>query len=426
MSRPDSIERIWAREVLNFRGVPTVEAEVHLADGSIGRAAVATGISAGIHEVVQLRDKDAGRYAGMGVLNAVGNVLKQIAPALKGMPASGQQAIDKKLNELDGTPDKGRIGSNAILAVSLAVGKAAAASQKLPLFRYLGGEGPFKLPVPLYDILMGGAHAKGAVDFQEFLLVPTGFATFGEALHAGGAVYRTLGKVFEKRGMRIPNFGGPIPASVKSNREAMDLLMQAIEDAGYKPGVDCFVALDAATSELYRDGRYVLAREDRVLDTGEMIDLWERWLDDYPFISLEDGAAEDDWEGWKELTARLGGRLQLVGDDHFTTNPARIRRGIEEKGANAVLIKPNQIGTLSETLDAMVTAHSAGWACQLSSRSGEAEDTTIADLSVLPISGQIKDGPPNAEPVLKYNRLLRIEEDFGSDAEYAGLGAFDR
>ncbi len=432
MSKPDVIEGITAREVLNFRGIPTVEAEVVLTDGSCGRAAVATGISAGVHEVVQLRDEDTNRYDGMGVINAVENVTKKIAPLLMGASASDQRAIDEKMIDLDGTPEKGRIGSNAILAVSLAVGKAAAASRKLPLFRYLGGEGPFRLPVPLYDVLMGGSHAtavggsreKEAVDFQEYLLIPAGLPSFSEALHAGVAVYKTLGEALEKRGLRVRNVGGPMTADLKSNREAMDVLMEAIEAAGYKPGVDCFVGLDAAASEFYEEGRYVLASEGRTLDSGEMIELWSRWLSDYPFISLEDGLAEDDWEGWKEMTARLGNRLQLVGDDHFTTNPARIRRGIEEKGANAVLIKPNQIGTLSETLDAMETAQAAGWSSQLSSRSGEGEDTTIADLAVLPSSGQIKEGPPNKESILKFNRLLRIEEELGDGAGYARLKTF--
>lgn len=424
MSSPDAIERVWAREVLNFRGDPTVEAEVVLADGSSGRGAVAAGISAGSHEVGQLLDGDSARYAGKGVLRAVENVRTEIGAAIKGMRASDQEAVDHRLLDLDGTPGKSQLGANAILAVSLATAQAAAASRKVPLFRHLGGDGPFRLPVPVYDMLAGGAHARDAVDFQEYLVIPAGVASFQEALHAGVSIYRVLGELLQAQGHNVRPASGPFAPSLRSNREAIEVLMTAVERAGYKLGDECFVGMDAATSELHRDGKYVLAREGRSLTSEEMADLWAEWLDAYPIVSIEDGMAEEDWEGWQILTRRIGDRVQLVGDDLFTTNPARVREGIELGAANAVLIKPNQIGSLTETLETMRTAREAGWAAMLSSRSGESEDTTIADLAVLEEAGQIKMGPPCVQGIVKYNRLLRIAEELGEDAEYAGRAAF--
>ncbi len=428
MTNPDVIDCVWAREVLDSRGNPTVEAVVLLADGSSGQAMVPSGASTGTHEAVELRDGDARRFGGRGVLKAVQNVREVIAPALKGMRASRQEEIDRKLLELDGTPDKGKLGANAILAVSLATAHAAAASRRLPLYRYLGGEGQFRLPVPMLNILNGGRHAQGSTDFQEFMVVPAGLPTFREALRAAAEVYQALKALLQKQGhsANVGDEGGFAP-SLGSNREAVELIVAAIESAGYRPGEECFIALDPATSEIYDDGRYVLAREGRSLTPQEMVEFWAEWADAYPIVSIEDGMAEDDWEGWQALTKRLGHKVQLVGDDLFTTNPERIKRGIELEAANAVLIKPNQIGCLTETLEAIRIAREAGWANVMSHRSGETEDTTIADLAVAWDTGQIKTGAPcRTDRVAKYNRLLRIEEELGTRGVYAGREVYPR
>ena len=424
MANPDAITRIWAREVLNFRGHPTVEGEVILADGSYGKAAVPAGISTGSSEAIQLLDGDPKRFGGKGVLRAVENVKRVIAPALKGMKATRQKEVDEKLLNLDGTPDKSRLGANAILAVSLATAYAAAASLKVPLYRHLGGEGPFRLPVPVFDMLAGGSHAQSSVDFQEYLVIPAGLSSFAEALQAGANVYRALGEILRLKGYSVPEGSGPYLPSLSSNREGVEVIAAAIEKAGYKLGKECFIGIDAAASELYEDGNYALTGEGRKLTAQEMVSLWAEWVEAYPIVSIEDGLAEEDWEGWQALTRRIGDKVQLVGDDLFTTNPARIQKGIELKAANAVLIKPNQIGTLTETMEAMRMAKEAGWAAMVSSRSGETEDTTIADLAVLDGAGQIKTGPPCHKSIVKYNRLLRIAEELGDKGEYAGLRVF--
>jgi enolase len=426
MAKTAKIAKIWAREVLNFRGNPTVEAEVFLSDGSYGKAAVPAGISTGKSEAVQLFDGDPARFSGKGVLRAVKNVRKVIAPALVGLKAEGQEEIDEALLRLDGTPDKSRLGANAILGVSLAVAHAAAASRKISLFRYLGGDGPFRLPVPVYDMLAGGSHAQSTVDLQEYLVMPAGAPTFAEAIHAGFRVYQALREVLKAKGHAISQPGGPLTPSLRSNREGVEAILEAIEKAGYRPGKEIFIGIDAATSELYEDGKYVLKGEGRTLSSAEMVELWAEWVAAYPILSIEDGLAEEDWEGWQVLTRRIGDRVQLVGDDFFTTNPARIRKGIGLKAANAVLVKPNQIGTLAETLKAIDTARKAGYGAMLSSRSGETEDFTISELSVLDGAGQIKTGPPNLQYIVKFNRLLRIAEELGGKGKYAGLRPFKK
>ena len=426
MGKSAKIEKIWAREVLNFRGNPAVEAEVFLTDGSYGKAAVPAGISTGSSEAVQLFDGDPGRFGGKGVLRAVKNVRKVIAPALQGLKADQQEKIDEALLQLDGTPDKSKLGANAILGVSLATAHAAAASRKISLFRYLGGEGPFRLPVPVYDMLAGGSHAQSTVDFQEYLVMPAGVPTFLDAIEAGFRVYQALREVLKAKGHVITQPGGPLMPSLRSNREGVEVVAQAIEKAGYKLGKEVFIGIDAATSELYEDGKYVLKGEGRTLTSQEMVELWAEWIASYPILSIEDGLAEEDWDGWQVLTKRIGDRVQLVGDDFFTTNPARIRKGIELKAANAVLIKPNQIGTLTETLEAIRAAREAGYGAMLSSRSGETEDFTISELSVLKGAGQIKTGPPNLQYIVKFNRLLRIAEELGRKGTYAGLRPFKR
>jgi len=428
MTSSDTIECVWAREVMDSRGNPTVEAEVLLAGGSLGRAIVPSGASTGVHEAVELRDDDPKRFGGKGVLKAVKHVREVIAPAIKGMSASRQDEIDKKLLALDGTPNKGKLGANAILSVSLATAHAAAAARKQPLYRYLGGVGRFQLPVPMLNILNGGQHAQNSTDFQEFMVVPAGFPSFREALRAGAEVYQILKKLLQKQGhsTNVGDEGGFAP-SLGSNVEAVDVIVEAIKAAGYKPGEECFISLDPATSEIYEDGKYVLAREGRSLTSQEMVDFWAEWVAKYPIVSIEDGMAEDDWDGWQALVARLGDKVQLVGDDLLTTNPERIRRGIDLKAANAVLVKFNQIGSLTETLEAITTARNAGWSNVMSHRSGETEDTTIADLAVAWDTGQIKTGAPcRTDRVAKYNRLLRIEEELGDEGEYAGLGAYPR
>ena len=426
MSKSVRIEKIWAREVLNFRGNPAVEAEVFLMDGSYGKAAVPAGISTGTSEAAQLLDGDPGRFGGRGVLRAVKNVRKVIAPALQGMKVDQQEKIDEALLRLDGTPDKSRLGANAILGVSLAAAHAAAASRKISLFRYLGGDGPFRLPVPVYDMLAGGAHAQSTVDFQEYLVMPAGVSTFMDSIEAGFRVYQALREVLKTKGHVITQPGGPLTPSLRSNREGVEVVAQAIEKAGYKLGQEVFIGIDAAASELYENGKYVLKGEGRKLTSQEMVELWAEWIAAYPILSIEDGLAEEDWEGWQILTRRIGDRVQLVGDDFFTTNPARIRKGIELKAANAVLIKPNQIGTLTETLEAIHTARKAGYGAMLSSRSGETEDFTISELSVLKGAGQIKTGPPNLQYIVKFNRLLRINEELGGKGKYAGLKPFKK
>jgi enolase len=419
----DVIVKIWAREVLNFRGNPTVEAEVFLADGSYGKAAVPAGISTGSSEAVQVLDGDFARFNGKGALKAVENVRKVIAPALKGLKATRQKEIDQKLIDLDGTPDKSRLGANAILGVSLAAAYAAAANRKISLFRYLGGKGPFRLPVPVYDMLAGGSHAQSTVDLQEYLVIPSGVPAFQDAIQAGSKIYQALREALQAKGHKITQVGGPLAPSLKSNREGVEFVAEAIERAGYTLGKEVFIGIDAATSELYKEGKYILKGEGRTLTSKEMVDLWAEWVASYPIVSIEDPLAEEDWEGWQAVTERLGNKVQLVGDDLFTTNPARIRKGIELKAANAVLIKPNQIGTLTETLKAIRLAKKTGYGAMISSRSGETEDTTICDLSVLDGAGQIKTGPPNLQYIVKFNRLLRIAEELGSRAKYAGHGA---
>lgn len=425
MSQSDAISEVTAYEIFNFRGIPTVEAEVILTDGSRGRGAVAAGISAGSSEVHLLRDGDPKRFNGQGVLNAVRNVREIIRPALLGLPANQQETIDRKLLELDGTPEKSRLGGNATLAVSLAVARAAAASRRLPLYQYLAGDEPLALPVPCFDLFRGGAHGTDSVDLQEYLLIPAGLKTFSEALESGVRVYNELFKLLLERGFNVQPVG-PLAAPLSSNLEPVKFMIEAIERAGYRLGDQCFVGIDAAMSELYQDGKYVLACEKRELTASELAGLWKEWVDNYPIISIEDAMSEEDWEGWQAVTQKIGERVQLVGDDLFTTNPKRVKKGIELEAANAVLVKPNQIGTLSETMETMTLAHQAGWGVMLSTRSGETEDTVVSDLSVLTQSGQIKTGPVNGASVVKHNQLLRIEQELGKKATYKGKEAFKR
>jgi len=421
------LKDIKAREILDSRGWPTLEAEVVLSDGSSGRAAVPSGASTGRHEAVELRDGDAARFSGKGVLRAVANVNEIIAPALAGLPADDQPAVDQRLIELDGTANKSKLGANAILAASLAVARAAANSKGQPLYRYLSDDSDYRLPVPLLNILNGGRHAADSTDFQEFMVVPAGATSFSQALRMGAEVYHSLKAVLKDRGLNtsVGDEGGFAPA-LSSNKEALELIILAISQAGYKPGRDCFLALDPAASEFYRDGKYVLAREGLALTSGQMVEFYVNWVADYPIISIEDGLAEDDWDGWRLLTQRLGSEVQLVGDDLYVTNIDRLRRGIELAASNSILIKPNQIGTLTETVAAVRMAKDVGWTAVVSHRSGETEDTTIADLSVGLDIGQIKTGAPaRTERTAKYNRLLRIEEELGERAVYAGKNAFN-
>jgi len=430
------IELVDAREILDSRGNPTIEVDVVLGDGSVGRAAVPSGASTGAHEAVELRDGDKARFGGKGVLTAVRNVTDRIAPELYGMDAADQAGLDDLLRELDGTPNKAALGANAILGVSLACAHAAAAAHDEPLYRYLGGVGARVLPVPMFNILNGGKHAQDSTDFQEFMVMPVGLATFPEALRAGAEIFGALRTILHDEGHATGqgDEGGFAP-SLGSNQVAVEVILRAIEKAGYRPGEDVAIALDPATTELVEEGsggdagptRYRLATENRTLESGELIDLWADWASRYPIISLEDGLAEDDWAGWAELTRRLGDRLQLVGDDLFVTNVDRIERGIEEASANSVLIKLNQIGTLTETIDAIALARRAGWTAVVSHRSGETEDTTISDLVVAMGTGQIKTGAPSrSERVAKYNRLLRIDGELGEGAMYLGRAAFGR
>jgi enolase len=421
------IETLQAREILDSRGNPTVEVECVLVDGSAGRAAVPSGASTGAFEAVELRDGGA-RYRGKGVEQAVANVESVIAPALLGRDASDQRAVDLALLELDGTDDKSNLGANAVLGASLAVAKAAAMSHGLPLYAYLGGANAHVLPVPLMNIVNGGEHADSNVDFQEFMVAPIGFPTFAEALRAGAEVYHALKDVLRERGLStsLGDEGGFAP-DLPSNADALSRLMEAIERAGYQPGEEIALAMDVASTEFFVDGSYRLEGEGRELTSTDMVDLLVELVEEFPIISVEDGMAEDDWSGWQALTARIGDRCQVVGDDLFVTNAERVRHGIAEGSANSVLVKVNQIGTLTETVETVELAHRAGWTCMISHRSGETEDTTIADLAVALNAGQIKTGAPaRSDRVAKYNQLLRIEERLGDAARYAGAAAFTR
>jgi enolase len=418
------INLVHGREILDSRGNPTVEVEVTLEGGVRGTAKVPSGASTGTHEAVELRDGDAKRFGGKGVLGAVGNVNGELAQAVRGHDVTDQAGLDRLMIELDGTPNKGRLGANAILGVSLAAAQALAAHEGRGLYSVLADGAT--LPVPMMNIINGGAHADTDVDFQEFMVVPVGLPTFTEALRAGAEVFHALKAAIKKRGLSTGqgDEGGFAP-DLKSNREAMDLLIEGIQAAGYEPGKDVAIALDPATSELYRDGSYHLKGEGRTLSSEEMIDMWEEWTKAYPVLSIEDGLAEDDWDGWKLLTDRIGAHTQLVGDDLFVTNPQRLQQGIDRGVANAILVKVNQIGSLTETLDAMRMARGASYAAVMSHRSGETEDTTIADLAVATNAGQIKTGAPSrSERVAKYNRLLVIEAELGTRARFPGRSAF--
>jgi enolase len=424
-----TIELIRGREILDSRGDPTVAVDVILGDGSRGTAMVPSGASTGAHEAVELRDGDKARYRGKGVRKAVSNVDDVIAPELIGEDAADQTAIDKLLLELDGTPNKSKLGANAILGVSLACARAAANAVGLPLYRYLGGPIARTLPVPLMNILNGGKHATDSADMQEYMVAPIGATSFREAVRAGAEVFHALKAILHDRGMGtgVGDEGGFAPAGLKDNEEPLRLILEAIEKAGYRAGEDVAIALDPAATELHTGGKYALAREKTALDANAMTQRYASWVAKYPLVSLEDGLAEDDWAGWKHLTATLGDRLQLVGDDLFVTNIERIRRGVNEGVANAVLIKLNQIGTLSETIDAVELAHRSGYATVISHRSGETEDTTIADLAVALNSGQIKTGSlSRSERNAKYNRLMEIENELQDAARYPGRDAFPR
>lgn len=420
------IDDVRAREILDSRGNPTVEVEVFLDTGAMGRAAVPSGASTGSREAVELRDSDQSRYLGKGVRNAVENVNSVISPALREMDATDQAAIDAELLAMDGTENKSNLGANAILGVSLAVAKAAADEVGLPLYSYLGGVGATKMPVPMMNILNGGVHASDSADFQEFMIVPVGFTSFSDALRAGVETYHSLRAVLSKRGLasNVGDEGGFAPA-LKSNVEAVELILEAIEVAGFSAGRDIFIALDAAATEFYQDGRYMLETEGKRLSSEQLVEFWGDWRRQYPIISIEDGLDENDWDGWKLLCASLGHNMQLVADDLTVTNTKILSRAIEEKAANSILIKVNQIGSLTETLKTIEMARNASFTCVVSHRSGETEDTTIADLAVATGCGQIKTGAPaRTDRVAKYNQLLRIEEELGSQAEYGGLGAF--
>ncbi len=417
------IESIHAREILDSRGNPTVEVEVFLEDGTYARASVPSGASTGANEAWELRDTDAkGRYGGKGVKKAINHINTEIAAALEGWLASDQLGVDNVLNQIDGTPNKSNLGANAILGVSLAVAKAAATSLGLPLFRYLGGVDAHVLPTPMMNILNGGKHADNSTDHQEFMILPVGAPSFAEALRWGVETYHALHKVLKSKGYstNVGDEGGFAP-SLKSNAEAVEVILTAIEKAGYKPGEQIAIGLDPAASSYYEDGKYVLAKENRKLNGAEMVDYWADWVRQYPIVSLEDGLAEEDWENWQILTARLGDKIRLIGDDLLVTNVKFIERAIREKSCNALLCKVNQIGTLSEAIDAVRMSHKAGWAVAVSHRSGETEDATISDLVVALNTGLIKTGAPaRGERTAKYNQLLRIEEELGESAVYAG------
>ena len=422
----DRIKNIQGWEILDSRGNPTVAAEVELTSGAVGRAAVPSGASTGTYEAVELRDGDLRRYGGLGVLKAVENIHTIIAPALKGMNADDQEKLDQRMIELDGTENKSNLGANAMLGVSLAAAHAAAASAKKPLYQHLRNTREYTLPVPLLNILNGGRHASDSTDFQEFMIAPAGAASFAEAMRMAAEIYQTLKGVIKgmKCNTNVGDEGGFAP-SLSSNREALEIIMIAIGKAGYVAGADCFIALDPASSEFYKDGHYVLAREGKRLNRQEMVDYYVKWAHEYPIVSIEDGMAEDDWEGWQMLNQKLGDRVQLVGDDLYVTNIKRLQQGISLQASNSILIKLNQIGTLTETLAAISMARQQNWTAVVSHRSGETEDTTIADLCAGLGTGQIKTGAPcRSERTAKYNRLMRIESELGDRARYAGKSAF--
>ena len=422
----DYIESVLAREVLDSRGNPTVEVEVTLYDGAKGRAMVPSGASTGVHEAWEKRDGDKKRYGGKGVLDAVEMVNEEIADAIVGWTATDQTGIDQAMIELDGTENKSRLGANAILGVSLAVAHAAAASLDLPLYRYLGGVGGRTLPVPMMNIMNGGKHAAGATDMQEFMIMPVGASSFREGLRWGVEIYQSLKKVLGKKGYTttVGDEGGFAPR-VSANSEALDLILEAIREAGYTAGEHIMLAMDPATTELYEDGKYHLKVEGKALTGREMVDFWESWVDKYPIISIEDGLAEDDWDNWALMVERLGDRLQIVGDDLLVTNVKRIQQALDQKAANSLLCKVNQIGTLTEAIESVNLVQRHGWTAVASHRSGETEDATIADLAVALNAGQIKTGAPaRSDRIAKYNQLLRIEEDLGDSAIYPGLKAF--
>jgi len=421
-----TITDIFAREILDSRGNPTVEVDVVLQDGTLGRAAVPSGASTGIYEAVELRDGDSDRYLGKGVLQAVENVNTLIAPEIVGMDALDQVGIDRTMLEIDGTMNKEKLGANAILGVSMAVAKAAAGSLAMPLYQYLGGFNAKELPVPMMNILNGGQHADNNVDIQEFMIMPVGAESFAGALRMNAEIYHSLKKVLKNRGLStsIGDEGGFAP-NLSSNEEAFQVIIEAIKKAGYQPGKQVFLAIDSAASSFYEEGKYNLAGEGIVKSAQEMVDYYEEMVDKYPILSIEDGLAEDDWDGWALLTERLGGRIQIVGDDLFVTNTERLRQGIATKTANSILIKLNQIGTLTETFDTIEMAKRAGYTCVVSHRSGETEDATIADVVVAVNAGQIKSGAPaRTDRVAKYNQLLRIEEELGDMAQYRGMEVF--
>jgi enolase len=420
------VDMITAREIIDSRGNPTIEVEVILAGGAEGRAAVPSGASTGMHEALELRDNDPHRFKGKGVLDAVANVNDEIAFELEGLEALDQIGVDRAMLDLDGTPNKSNLGANAILGVSLAVAKAAATALGLPLYTYLGGPYAHVLPVPMMNILNGGAHASDSTDLQEFMVMPAGAPSFSEALRWGSEIYQALKGVLKGKGYNtnVGDEGGFAP-TLGSNAEAVELVLEAVQGAGYEPGEDVFIALDPAASEFYVDGKYELRREGRTLTGAEMVDFYAEWVEKYPIISIEDGLAEDDWDTWQLMYGRLGDRVQLVGDDLLVTNVERLNRAIELDAANSILVKLNQIGTLTETLSAIERAQKSGWTAVVSHRSGETEDTTISHLAVATNAGQIKTGAPaRSDRVAKYNELLRIEEHLGESAAYRGLDAF--
>jgi len=426
MKAQTTIKSVKALEILDSRGNPTVQVTVQLSDDSTGVAAVPSGASTGKYEAVELRDGDKNRYNGLGVLKAVSNINTVIAPELTGTVATDSESVDQRLLKLDSTPDKSYLGANAILGVSLAVVRALAASSQIPLYHYLGKKEDYILPVPMMNILNGGKHASDSTDFQEFMIVPVGSSTFKDALRMGTEIYHALKKTIKNRGLNtnVGDEGGFAP-SVASNKEAIELILEAIDTAGYKAGNDCYIALDPAASSFYQDGRYILRREGSSLSSNEMVDYYIKWVFSYPLISIEDGLDEDDWPSWSALTDRVGKKVQLVGDDLYTTNAMRLNQGITRKASNSILIKPNQVGSLTETLAAIHLARKAGWTTVISHRSGETEDSFIADLAVAVNAGMIKTGAPcRSERVVKYNRILNIEEELGKHARFAGKEAF--
>lgn len=420
------ISDVRAREILDSRGNPTIEAEVTLSSGAAGIASVPSGASTGTYEAVELRDGDKARYNGKGVLKAVSNVNDKIAPVLKGMDAENQPSVDHAMIELDGTDNKAELGANAILGVSLAVAHAVANAKGASLFHTLDKNENYTLPVPMFNILNGGKHAENSTDFQEFMILPAGASSFSHGLQVAVEIYHTLGKLLKSKGLNtnVGDEGGFAP-SLPSNASAVELIVEAIEKAGYKPGEDCFITLDPASTELYSDDKYILEKEGKTLSSEQMVDYYAEWVNKYPIISIEDGMAEDDWGGWQKLNEKIGGKTQLVGDDLYVTNINRLDKGIKTNASNSILIKLNQIGTLTETIDAIKMAQKAGWTAVVSHRSGETEDTTIADLSVGLSTGLIKTGAPcRSERTAKYNRLLKIERELGDKAVYAGMKAF--